>query len=158
VSLGTPADAQLGDGAGLGQILDASSIIDLTLPGRYFADATGGPGADDFIIIANPNSVSLPVVLTFVKPSGAWVRRTFTLGAKNRTALHLAGEPGVGGQGEVSVAVQSADPNYPVAADHAVYWGTNWAAGRSTMVRAGPSYRTGGRPCASRMRPVESVR
>jgi hypothetical protein len=44
VQLGTPTNAQLGDGAGVGQILDASSIIDLTLPGRYFADATGGPG------------------------------------------------------------------------------------------------------------------
>jgi YD repeat-containing protein len=105
--------------------------IDSSLPGNYFADGTAVPGYDDYIIIGNRHAVNVTARLTFTRNDGTGTTRDVVIPASGRLALHVADEPGIG-TGEVSMVVQSTDPAHPLDADHSVYWGSGWQAGRST--------------------------
>ena len=106
--------------------------IDLTKQGVYFADSTALAGKDDYVVIGNHHDTSaLTARLTFTRPNGSGITRDVVVGPKGRYSFRVSDEPGLGAT-DVSLAVQSLTPNVPVMADHVVYEGTGWQAGRAT--------------------------
>ncbi len=116
--------------------------IDTSLQSAYIADATGGPNYDDYIVVTNDSpGGSTTVRLTYVFPDGSGKTRDFAMGPHSRTTVRVPDEAGVGGQGPVSVAVQSLNPSVPVFAEHSTYWGPGYAGGRSSEgVAASPTW------------------
>ena len=106
--------------------------IDPGLAGVYLADLNAGPTYSDWLVIRNPLAVSNTVRLTWVKPDGTAVRRDVTVPTGQRVTVAVTDEVGIGGSGDVSVAVQSLTPGHPVFAEHSQYFGSGWQGGRST--------------------------
>lgn len=122
--------------------------IDSSLPGMYFADATGGSDSTagnwcheasncaDYLLIANRQTAAVWARITFVRPDGSVRFRDLQLPARSRTNVEIHSEADIAGGGDVSVVVQSLTPSSPVYAEHAVYWnstdGTTWNGGRAT--------------------------
>ena len=134
VTLSSPgAPATIARATGQGTILDNPRVdIDPTLPGQYLADLHAGPTVADYLLIGNPHAVAVTARVTWVRADGTDVRREVSVGAQQRVTVFVGDEPGIAGQGEVSVAVQSLDAAHPLLAEHAAYWGPNWHAGRAT--------------------------
>jgi hypothetical protein len=99
---------------------------------QYITDATGGPNYDDYVLIANNNPISTTARLTFVFPDGSGTVQDYPIAANSRYTVRLPDVPGVGGEGPLSVAVQSLNPNAPLMSEHSTYWGAGYAGGRST--------------------------
>lgn len=95
--------------------------IDPAYPGRYFADVDSSSANIDNILIFNPHSVAVTARVTFTKADGSGVARDIVVGAASRIDLNVQAEPGVGGTGGVSVAVQSLDAGWPLYAEHSQY-------------------------------------
>jgi hypothetical protein len=134
VRLSAPVNATLATTVARATILDDDGTrvpINTGLPGNYFADGTAMPGYDDYVVIGNRHGVGVTARLTYTKEDGSGSTRDIFMPASSRATIHLSDEPGLAGH-EVSVAVQSTDSLHPIDADHSVYWGVNWQAGRST--------------------------
>lgn len=135
LQLAAPVNATITDDSAEAAILDDDGTyvpLDPTLPGVFLADADGGPDADDYVLVGNPQGTPVTARLTITLGSGSGVTRDIPLAAYQRQDVPLALEPGVSGQRGASVAVQALTPGTAVDADHSVYWGTNWTGGRST--------------------------
>jgi hypothetical protein len=88
-------------------------------------------GYDDYLIIGNRHAVAVTARLTFTRNDGSGTTRDVVVPATGRLTLRVGDEPGIGTE-DVSMAVQSTDAAHPLDADHSVYWGSGWQAGRST--------------------------
>ena len=105
--------------------------IDPALPGDYFARAWT-PGEDSYIQIYNPHDVAVTARVTYVRAYGAGVRRTYTLGARQRLGLHVPSDAFVTGQAQGSAVVQSTDTSRPLVAELMHYAGSGWQSGEAT--------------------------
>jgi YD repeat-containing protein len=130
-----PLHATLGTAQAIGTIVDNEPPrvpIDLTKQGVFFADTTALAGKDDYVVIGNHHDTSwMTVRLTFTRPDGSGLARDVALAPKGRYSFRVSDEPGLGPT-DASLAVQSLTPNVPVMADHVVYEGPGWEAGRGT--------------------------
>jgi hypothetical protein len=105
--------------------------IDPSLPSQYLADLDASPGVEDYLLIGNPTATPTTARLTYVRPNGSGVTRDVAVGAWGRLSVHVGSDPVIGGQGLVSVAVQSLHPGVPLDAEHAPYR-DGWTVGRAT--------------------------
>jgi YD repeat-containing protein len=131
----SPVNATL---AGAGEALltisanDGTRVaIDPSLPSQYLADLDASPGVEDYLLIGNPTATPTTARLTYVRPNGSGVTRDVAVGAWGRLSVHVGSDPVIGGQGLVSVAVQSLHPGVPLDAEHAPYR-DGWTVGRAT--------------------------
>jgi hypothetical protein len=105
--------------------------IDPSWLSLYLADLDAGPGVEDYLLVANPTATATTARLTYVRPDGSGATRDVAVGAWGRLSIHLGSDPVIGGQGLVSVAVQSLSPTVPLDAEHAQYR-DGWTVGRAT--------------------------
>jgi len=142
ITLSAPVNATLADAQGVGTITDNErprAPLNLSLPGQFFPDVTT---ANDFTYLSvfNPHTVAATARVTYTRPDGSGVVHDHAVPARTRFTFALFGQPDVGGEGEMSVAVQSPDPSKPLIAEQATYWGQPfWQSGRATAGATGLS-------------------
>ena len=117
-------------------------MISPNLPGRYLAGLHADPGFADYLMIGNPSASAVTARLTWVLPAGAWVICDLTLAAQQRVTIYIPDEPGLSGQSDVSVVVQSTNTALAVDVEHVAHccgWRGCTSAGRpaNTVVERG---------------------
>ncbi len=84
----------------------------------YLAEGYTGGGFDEWVLIQNPNSAAVDVMLTYFVRDGAPVYSTHTIPASSRYSIHVDELPYLG-SAEVSVKI---DADKPVAVERATYF------------------------------------
>jgi hypothetical protein len=102
----------------------------------------GGPRAHQtYILLANPNPVPAEVEVTFLKPGGITIPRTYTLEPTSRVNIWANGDVPELGEGTFSADIRVVNFQ-PIAVEKALYWdaeGVTWAAGTNvTATRLPP--------------------
>jgi len=121
VSLSSPSNATIADGTGVGTIVSDEKQIDPSLPGQYFADVESSGAEAGYLRMFNPHTVAVVARLTYVWADGHAVNQDFSIPAQQRQDVGLVYQPGIGGTGRFSVAVQSLDASRPLVAEHVGY-------------------------------------
>jgi autotransporter-associated beta strand protein len=97
-------------------------------PITYFlSEGATGPFFDEDILIANPNTDTAPVTLTFSKEDGTQVVDTRTLGPQSRLTVHVDLIPGLEGT-SVSAQVTSTK-GLPLVVERSMFWDKSYYAG-----------------------------
>lgn len=139
VDLTLPVHATIARGRGTATILDndgTHAAVDLSLPTLLVPDATSAAGVSDYIQIFNPHAVALTARVVYTRPDGTGATHNHPVAARTRLTLNPYSQPDVGGQGPLSIAVQSTTQGAPLVVEHVQYSGASDAAGASTRASA----------------------
>ncbi len=99
---------------------------------KYFAEGFTSSDFDEYICIQNPNSSSVDVLVTFMKPDQTTVTTTRTIGGTSRETVNVKSYV----SGEVSTKVESTTTGVGIVAERAMYWnegGIEWVGGHSDI-------------------------
>lgn len=105
-------------------------------PTWYFAEGATGTFFNTFLLLMNPTGHATQVEVVFLRPEGAPVRRTYTVGAQQRYTVwvnHAAPELSATA---VGLAVRSLDGT-PIVAERAMWWPGDGRGFRASHVTAG---------------------
>jgi YD repeat-containing protein len=131
VTLGSPTNATIADGTGIGSIVDEDWVpIDPNLAGHYFADGTALAAQDDYLNVVNRHTTAVTARMTVTRADGSGARKDFVVPADSRLGLRVGDDPAIGAE-VVSMVVQSLDPARKLETTHSVYIDA-WQSGRST--------------------------
>jgi hypothetical protein len=106
--------------------------INPNLPGTYYPDVTSSPAELAYVPIYNPHALAVTARLTVTWEGGAGLSRDYVVPPSTRIDVDLGAQPGIGGTGPFSLAVQSLDVERPLVAEHSAY-SAGWAAGRNDL-------------------------
>jgi hypothetical protein len=103
----------------------------IAAPSRTWFVAEGRTGFffDMYLLLANPQTQSVSVTLSYLRPAGEPVVESRTLPPSSRTTVFVDGVPGLADT-EVSVAVAASQP---IVVERAMYWpGNAWTDGHAS--------------------------
>ncbi len=88
----------------------------------YLAEGATGSFFEEEILVANPNTSSANVTITFLRPGGGTpVTTTFTMPATSRKTVRVNAVPGVENAPELSAVVECTN-GLPIVVERSMYW------------------------------------
>lgn len=111
-------------------------IEDVGPPTYFLAEGATGQFFDDDVLIANPNGVEAPVVMTFLREGGATVVVPRTIPARSRVTVRVEE---IEGLESVSASVKVESTNYlPLIVERTMFWDASYYGGHTANAVAQP--------------------
>ncbi|MGE3844929.1 MAG: hypothetical protein AB7I50_25470, partial [Vicinamibacterales bacterium] len=87
----------------------------------FLAEGATGPFFDLFVLLANPNTTAAAVTVTFLKPDGSTVLKTYVVAPQSRFNIWVDYEDAALADTAVSTTVQVTN-NVPIVVERSMWW------------------------------------
>jgi hypothetical protein len=129
------------DGTGFGS--HAETSIEQPATTWYLAEGSTAGNFDLYYLLQNPTATAAPVTITFLRPSGGPVTKTYTVNARSRLTINIDTQTGFAGRPPTERTLQATDVSativstngVPILVERAMYMTVNgrvFAAGHDS--------------------------